>query len=266
MIASRQSRPNTFIEGPALVLISLWVLTMIALPIVNWLVGPAALQRGIMVGVLVQVTTVVTILGRAWGWRRALLTSSLVVVVAWAAEAVGSATGVPFGHYQYTEVLQPQLAQVPLLIPLAWLMMLPPAWAVASLIVGDPQRHRVAFVAASALAFTAWDLFLDPQMVLWRFWTWQQAGAYFGIPWINFLGWFLVSALATTLARPSNLPVGTLVAVYGITWALQFVGQLLFWDLPGPALVGFLAMGSMLAWGLARGYKRVQLKSSVAKN
>jgi hypothetical protein len=50
------------------------------------------------------------------------------------------------------------------LVPLAWLMMLPPAWAVARLVAGGPG---IAFILTAALAFTAWDLFLDPQMVAW---------------------------------------------------------------------------------------------------
>jgi hypothetical protein len=29
---------------------------------------------------------------------------------------------------------------------------------------------------------------------------------------------------------------------------LETIGQLLFWGLPGPALVGFAGMGGMLLW------------------
>ena len=46
-------------------------------------------------------------------------------MIGWTAEAIGSKTGFPFGAYHYTDRLQPQLLGVPLLIPLAWLMMLP---------------------------------------------------------------------------------------------------------------------------------------------
>ena len=42
---------------------------------------------------------------------------------------------------------------LPLLVPLAWLMMLPPAWAVSQRITG--RVSGVAFVAVSALAFTS---------------------------------------------------------------------------------------------------------------
>jgi lycopene beta-cyclase len=101
-----------------------------------------------------------------------------------------------------------------------------------------------------ALGFTAWDLFLDPQMVGWGFWVWEGTGAYFGIPLVNFLGWFLVSGLITWIANPRELPSTPLGAVYATTWLLQSIGQAIFWAQPGPALVGFVAMGvmSFLAW------------------
>jgi putative membrane protein len=224
----------------------LWALTMISLPIVKWTLGGTALQRGIVVGVIVQVAAVVFILFHHSGWTNALRLGLTVLSLAWLAEFIGSSTGLPFGRYQYTDVLQPQLGGVPLLIPLAWLMMLPPAWAVARLIV--PTAGRMGFAAVSALAFTAWDLYLDPQMVFWDFWRWEQPGGYFGIPWSNYLGWLLVSGAISALWAGRSLPLIPLLTVYIITWLLQSIGQAFFWGLPGPALVGFLGMGGMLAW------------------
>jgi hypothetical protein len=114
-------------------------------------------------------------------------------------------------------------------------------------------RHRLnpgRFVGVSALAFTAWDLFLDPQMVAWGFWVWAEPGGYFGIPWINFVGWAGSAALLTFLARPLSPSIRPLLVIYTVTWLLQTVGQWLFWPMPGPALCGFVAMGIfvLLAW------------------
>ena len=81
-----------------------------------------------------------------------------IPAMGWAIEYLGSTTGFPFGRYHYTDRLQPQLGHVPLLIPLAWLMMLPPAWAVAGSIAGN---SGLSFVLASALALP---------------WLWRRAG------------------------------------------------------------------------------------------
>lgn len=252
-------QPRSRLEQVSLLLLSGWVLTMISLPIVRWTMGDGALHSGIIAGVAVQIIAVVVTLAGAWGWPRTLKVTLLVTLCAWGSEALGIYTGIPFGRYTYTNSLQPQVLDVPLLIPLAWMMMLPPAWAIASRIAGGEPGRRgwLGFSLLSALAMTAWDLFLDPQMVLWGFWIWEQPGTYFGIPLINFIGWLLVSGLISVWVRPTQLPVRPLLAVYAITWVLESIGQLAFWGLPGPAVFGFLGMGSLCLLALrSRGTDR----------
>ena len=57
-----------------------------------------------------------------------------------AIEALGVATGFPFGGYDYSGALGPTLAGVPLVIPLAWTWMAWPAWLAAA--AADPGRAR----------------------------------------------------------------------------------------------------------------------------
>ena len=45
-----------------------------------------------------------------------------------------------------------------------------------------------------AVALTAWDLFLDPQMTAERYWRWERPGSYRGIPLSNYAGWLVTSA------------------------------------------------------------------------
>ncbi len=228
--------------------IILWVVTMISLPIIGWTAGADAMHIGVTVSVLTQVLAVTAILADSWGWQRTAWTVIVVAVLTWMIEFIGSTTGLPFGAYSYTDILRPHLGHVPLVIPLAWLMMLPPAWAVATAIAG--RRSRLRFIFVSALAFTAWDLFLDPQMVSWGYWVWHFPGLYFGIPLTNFVGWILASALVTAVVRPQNLPVAPLLLIFTITWLLQFGGQLFFWQMAGPAFIGGVAMGFfvVLSW------------------
>ncbi len=233
--------------------IAAWVLAMIALPIARWMVGDAAIRWGIIVTTLFQFGAVMTVVWETWGRRRALWTLALVAGMTFLAEFVGSRTGLPFGRYAYTDALQPQVAGVPLLVPLAWFMMLPPAWSVAQVITGTGHRWR--FAAVSAAAMTAWDLFLDPQNVAWGLWVWTDSGGtqvfsggFFGIPWLNYVGWLLVAFVVTVLVRPDTLPVKPLLLVYTIVWLFQTIGQVVFWGLPGPGLVGFAGMGALLLW------------------
>ena len=202
-----------------LVSMGIWVLVIVATPIALWTMGQPGLLAALQAGVLTQVVTVLLVLVRAGLWRQALLAGAAVPLLGWVVEVVGQASGFPFGTYHYTPLLQPQLAGVPVLIPLAWLMMMPPAWAMAVVIVGaEPGwRARLRRAAVSALAFTAWDLFLDPQMVAWNAWVWAVPGAYFGIPLLNFAGWLLVAFCVSLLLAPGWLPLAPLLTIYAIT-------------------------------------------------
>jgi putative membrane protein len=131
-------------------------------------------------------------------------------------------------------------------------MMLPAAWAVG----GNPASLKG--LLTSSLALTAWDLLLDPQMVDWGLWVWQEPGAYFGIPLINFLGWFLTGALVTWIARPADLPRRPLLILYTLTWFLESFGLIFFWELPGPGLVGGTLMGMFVYLGWRTHLKGVQ--------
>lgn len=236
-------------------LLVIWLLALIATPIAVWTGGENTFPAMAVLGVIAQACVVLAALARAWPWSRIARATGFVVAGAWAAEALGTATGFPFGHYAYTDRLWPQVADVPLLIPLAWLMMLPPAWAVTAAILRQSERAprgraALSFAVVSGLAFTAWDLYLDPQMVDRGLWTWDSPGGYFGIPWVNFLGWWAVATLITWLVRPADLPRRPLLIVYTLVWLFQAVGLGVFWGQPGPAAVGFVAMGAfaVAAW------------------
>ena len=230
------------------VLLLLWVLTMITLPIAKWTIGEQAIPFGINLAAVLQASAVFALVQHQWGWRRTIMAFVTVAIITWLAEFVGHRTNFPFGAYEYTTRLQPQVGGVPLLIPIAWFMLLPSSWVMAQMIVGerDTWVKRGAFVAMSAVALTAWDLFLDPQMVNWEFWIWENPSGYFGIPLSNYAGWLLVSAVVTVAVNPPRLNVMPLALVYGVVWFLQTIGQAFFWGQVGPAIVGCLAMGSIM--------------------
>lgn len=170
------------------------------------------------------------------------------------AEAVGLATGVPFGSYAYTGTLGPEVLGVPVVVPLAWAMM---AWP--ALVVGRALAARgVSVVVVGALALAAWDLFLDPQMVGAGHWVWRDPEPGLplvpGIPLSNYLGWLLVSLLvvgALHLAlragherEPGADPVSAPAsALYLWVYASSVLAHLVFFGLPGSALVGGVLMG-----------------------
>ncbi|NOG49488.1 MAG: carotenoid biosynthesis protein [Chloroflexi bacterium] len=90
-------------------------------------------------------------------------------------------------------------------------------------------------------------------MVAWGFWRWAEPVGYFGVPWVNFAGWFIVAALVTAIVRPLPVAAPPLLVIYAVVWIFQAIGMAAFWGLGGPALFGFAAMGLLLALGIRGG-------------
>jgi len=147
------------------------------------------------------------------GWRRALAFFAITIGVSFVMEYLGVRTGVIFGAYHYTQVLDPKvLGTVPVVIPLAYFMVLYPSRMMADLIqwgkatgVTRGWGWTIFAAAMAALIMTAWDLSMDPVMVHEvKAWVWEKGGPYFGIPLRNFFGWFLTTFLITLLAEASE--------------------------------------------------------------
>ncbi len=133
------------------------------------------------------------------GGRRTALLFGLAAVVSYALEEIGVRTGLVYGRYHYSDMLGPKLGHVPVLIPLAWFMMIYPSWLVArALLRGvetDTPRGIVAQAVIAAMAMTAWDTVMDPGMAAAGNWVWEQGGSYFGVPLRNYAGWLLTTFL-----------------------------------------------------------------------
>jgi putative membrane protein len=176
------------------------------------------------------------------GWRVATAMTAVTAGGGLAVEAVGVATGFPFGAYTYTAALGPRLLGVPLVVPLAWTWMAWPAWVAAAHLV----RARAARVGVGALGLATWDLFLDPQMVAAGYWRWSTVD----IPLRNYVAWLAVAAammvaldrLAGRAARPVRVDAPVL-ALYLWTYASSVLAHAVFLDLPRSALVGGIGMG-----------------------
>ncbi|HEY0700803.1 MAG TPA: carotenoid biosynthesis protein [Micromonospora sp.] len=183
-----------------------------------------------------------------------------------AVEALGVATGFPFGHYGYSDDLGGKLAGVPLVIPLAWTWMAWPAW-LAAVRLARPGALRVAL---AGLGLAAWDLFLDPQMVGEGYWSWRDSAVTLpGVPDVpvgNYLAWLAVAVVMMALLRPVagptvDAPAGDapMYALYLWTYAASLLAHAVFLDLPASAVWGGLAMAPValpLAVDLARAGRR----------
>ena len=132
------------------------------------------------------------------GPRRAATFFVLAAAISWAFEQIGVATGLVYGPYHYSAMLGARLGHVPILIPLAWFMMLYPSWRLAQVLMPSAtNRPRWSFLlaqsAVAAMVITAWDAVMDPSMTASGYWIWAHGGPYFGVPIHNYAGWLLTT-------------------------------------------------------------------------
>lgn len=111
-------------------------------------------------------------------------------------EEIGVHTGFPFGSYQYLDTVKPSLAGVPLPMISAWIVL--PAFVVQLFI--DQKIGKLKKIFLNALSLTFIDFLIDPVAIgPMKFWHWQNTGIYYGIPLINFIGWFIISLIIFTI-------------------------------------------------------------------
>ncbi len=178
-------------------------------------------------------------------WLPAL---AVVYALSFLAEHVGTGYGFPFGPYAYSNLLGPKLdGRVPFLIPLSWFLMCVPIWVVVQ---RAQPGSRIRRIALGALCLTVWDLALDPAMsFLTRYWTWLAPGPYYGMPWTNLAGWYVVG-----LAIFGSLDaIGARVGLTAVDsrWAAAYSGIVLLMPLGMVAAAGLWPAVAATVAGMA---------------
>ena len=174
--------------------------------------GPEIFRFGIDYGGSVHIwwgaLTMLVFGGLTIGWRTTLIFFVFATTISLSAELIGTATGLPFGDYEYLDGLGTKvLGRVPYTIPLSWFYLGFTSYLIANSLAGSTRsiRQPVLAIAGGTYLLVVWDLVLDPAMahdsMPIRFWTWNDTGPYFGMPLINFAGWALTGALFMTVTR-----------------------------------------------------------------
>jgi putative membrane protein len=171
------------------------------------------------------------------GPRRATLSLLALSIFAYAIEALGVATGFPYGPFHYGDDLGSRIAGlVPYLLPISY----------APLVLGAVaatwgSRLRLLHVLQATLLLVWMDAVLDPGATSLDFWVWPEGGPYYGVPLSNYAGWLLSGAAATALllavGRWSETPTPGLLD--SATIAISFwTGVALLSGMAFPTLLG----------------------------
>jgi putative membrane protein len=225
------------------------------------------------------------ILAHAWtglGLLRGTFFVLLAFALGLAAEIVGVKTGLIFGgRYAYAPGSTPVFMDVPLLIPIFWTAFISTGYGLVNSLLawpgkGKPNRGNVGVlflaVALDGLSVVAIDIIMDPLQVDAGNWQWLQPGCFYGVPWGNFTGWFLVVMVISGISRTADYyfpgrsgmnPSALLIsaASYALL-GLVLASFALKSGKPWLSLIGLGVMLPLALAGLYRSWKRAALLSS----
>jgi putative membrane protein len=177
-----------------------------------------SMAGGGVVYILLGAITVALYAYRNLGVRNWLAFMLPAVFLSLSSELLGTSTGFPFGHYAYLNGLGYKIAGlVPFTIPLSWFYLGFSAYILAR---GGLEAKglptwvtKLGAIALGAVLLTSWDFVLDPAMsqAPYPFWTFQDVGEFFGMPYRNVTGWIGTGALFMSVAalfwKPSAQPL-----------------------------------------------------------
>lgn len=170
--------------------------------------------------------------------RSSSLFLALASASALAIEILGVATGKIFGTYEYTDALGFRLLDAPVVIAMAWCVLLGYVWHGTSYL-----RYGVLVRATvGALWMTCLDLLVDPLAAgPLAYWRWIEGGWYEGIPLSNFAGWFIVSFVLLLFLHQRRLRNSVARAI-GLTVLMFFTVLAGLRGMIIPAFIGIALM------------------------
>jgi len=188
-----------------------------SLPEIGQLAFRYSMEGGGVVYMLLGAGAVAFYAYQTLGGKRWLTFMVPAISLSLASELFGTSTGFPFGDYRYLSGLGYKVADlVPFTIPLSWFYVGFCTYLIAR--VGVESRplpswaRSIGAIAIGSLLLTFWDFVLDPAMSQTDvpFWVWEQPGAFFGMPYQNFAGWFITGILFMSVAHVfwGNQPLG----------------------------------------------------------
>ncbi len=153
-------------------------------------------------------------------------------------EAVGVATGVVFGAYEYGETLGLQWLEVPLIIGFNWVIVVLGSIKISmilidrfltSFIFNNGSRLLISVVRTTVgalmtgLLAVAFDVVLEPVAIRFDYWMWNGGT----IPTRNYIAWFSIAFVCSLPVFAGRLRLDSAVPVIYVVVQFLFIASLI---------------------------------------
>ena len=173
------------------------------------------------------------------GLRQGAVILLALGIYALSIETSALTTGFPYGDFKYSGVLGSKVFDItPWTVAFAY----PPVLMLAHWYARKKTQKNVLVIVFTALFATIIDMVLDPAAVRLGFWAWVEPGFYYGVPFVNFLGWLLTGAVGALLLQimwgSKKMPRSLAYSGAGILWFWTAVNICLLQVIP--SIVGIV--------------------------
>ncbi|MCC6288510.1 MAG: carotenoid biosynthesis protein [Chitinophagaceae bacterium] len=145
-------------------------------------------------------------------------------LVGYSAEYIGVHTGFLFGSYRYGNILGISFKNIPLIIGLNWFIIIYCCGTAIQLFTSVVEKRLqpeqipaykkwsiASLIIDGALLAVFFDWVMEPVAIHLGFWVWAGDGA---IPMLNYISWFVISALLLSLFSLFSFHKKNTFAVY----------------------------------------------------
>ena len=143
-----------------------------------------------------------------WGWLNIITFVTISFFIGVFMEIIGTKTGLIFGgKYEFNLKLSPgpSISGIPLIIPLSWSGLIYMILNYCELVLGGSfyflSNQNITLLLLPSILMVLLDLVLDPIAVDEKRWSWKKSGAYYGVPFLNFVGWLFTTFLILFVFR-----------------------------------------------------------------
>ena len=143
-----------------------------------------------------------------WGWLNVITFAIISFSIGTFMEIIGTKTGLIFGgKYKFNLKLSPgpSIYGIPLIIPISWSGLIYMIINYCELVLGGSlyflQNQNITLLLLPSILMVLLDLVLDPIAVDEKRWIWKKSGAYYGVPFLNFVGWLFTTFLILFVFR-----------------------------------------------------------------
>jgi putative membrane protein len=164
-------------------------------------------------------------------------------------EWVAVKTGFPYGQFEYTSLMQPQLFDLPVLMVLIWPTIILGIWYVVKKIMARHEiKNWVVEMVLLMLLVVGFDLVMDPGSVQMGLWSWGSInGAWFGVPYTNFIGWAVFGLVGWITLRTINVSTSENYLYSVILLTTFWTGYIAMQAWVVPVVLGLLLIGLFLS-------------------